>query len=698
VKTRLTVLCWILCATGLWAQPTLADSLADALTRAPQDTVRVRLLCDLAWEINTQRPDEAATLLWRAVALAQQLGFRAGEANALSGLGAVEDIKGNLTQSLDFHQKALAIRQQIGDQRAIAASFNNLGTLSESLANYDQALEHHRHSLQILEVLRDSARIARSHINIAGVYEGMGIYLEALDHLNTARAILEARGNRDELAEAYGLLGHIRFELEDFEEAERWYRQSLDLYQSVGDSLGIAGALRDMGNALDELGNVLHSRDTILASVEYYRRSLAIHASLGDSLGMAAVYNNLGVANKHLGQFDTALRYLSQSLRIRQRYDDQPGIMETYNSIGDVFFRQKKYDAALDYTNRYFQIALGIHDSKYEQKAYKDFSKTYATLGEYRRAYEYQVKYDNLRYRRLDETRAREFDRREVIYSENKRQREIDLKNAELARRDAEISRANATRNGLLGGTTVLALLAAFAYYRAQARAKSNRELAAKNIAIELERRRADELLTNILPESAARELKEKNTVRPVRYESVSVLFTDFKGFTRVAEEVSPEELIEELDECFRVFDAIVIQFGLEKIKTIGDSYMCAGGLPTTNQTHPIDTVRAAIEMQRQLQLLMKKKAAEGKPVFEMRVGIHTGPVVAGVVGSHKFAYDIWGDTVNTAARLEQSSESHRINISGSTELHVREYVRCTYRGEILAKNKGEIAMYFVEY
>ena len=199
------------------------------------------------------------------------------------------------------------------------------------------------------------------------------------------------------------------------------------------------------------------------------------------------------------------------------------------------------------------------------------------------------------------------------------------------------------------------------------------------------------------MPEKTAEELKLRNTVQPVRYESVTVMFTDFKGFTKIAEQVSPEELIQELDDCFRLFDTIVEKYGLEKIKTIGDSYMCAGGLPSPNDTHPVDMVNAALDMLHGLGLRMQQNAVKGKPVFEMRIGIHTGPVVAGVVGSHKFAYDIWGDTVNTAARLEQGGEAGKINISETTYQRVRHLFDCTFRGKLAAKHKGEIEMYFVD-
>jgi class 3 adenylate cyclase len=249
----------------------------------------------------------------------------------------------------------------------------------------------------------------------------------------------------------------------------------------------------------------------------------------------------------------------------------------------------------------------------------------------------------------------------------------------------------------LIGGALALALLVLLLFNRNRIRKRANRDLAIKNTQIEQERERADALLRNILPEKTAAELKINNAVKPQRYESVTVLFSDFKGFTTVAELLSPEELVQELDECFRCFDSIVDKYGLEKIKTIGDAYMCAGGLPEPSETHALDTVRAALEMQREMQRIIQSKISEGKPYFEMRIGVHTGPVVAGVVGFRKFAYDIWGDTVNTAARLEQGGEPGKVNISETTWEAVKDQFNCHYRGKLPAKNKGEIAMYFVE-
>lgn len=210
-------------------------------------------------------------------------------------------------------------------------------------------------------------------------------------------------------------------------------------------------------------------------------------------------------------------------------------------------------------------------------------------------------------------------------------------------------------------------------------------------------RKKSDELLLNILPASIADELKQRGSASPRRYDSVTVMFTDFRGFTQVAEKMSPEALIEELDRCFYQFDAIVDRHRLEKIKTIGDSYMCAGGIPTVNRSHAVEAVLAAMEIAKFMEQARVLKLQLGEPFWELRIGIHTGPVVAGVVGQRKFAYDIWGDTVNTASRMESSGEPGRINISASTHDLVKDFFACSYRGKVSAKNKGEIDMYFVD-
>ncbi|MCP9234466.1 adenylate/guanylate cyclase domain-containing protein [Lewinella sp. JB7] len=211
------------------------------------------------------------------------------------------------------------------------------------------------------------------------------------------------------------------------------------------------------------------------------------------------------------------------------------------------------------------------------------------------------------------------------------------------------------------------------------------------------EKAKSDKLLLNILPQETADELKQHGQTVPRRFDSVTVMFTDFKGFTYHAEGMSAEELVSSIDVYFRAFDEIIGRHNIEKIKTIGDSYMCVGGLPTPNVTHAEDMVNAALEIQAWTQAHGREQRQRGKPHFELRVGLHSGPVVAGVVGRKKFAYDIWGDTVNTAARMESSGIPGKINISGATRELIAHRFECVHRGKVAAKNKGEIDMYFVE-
>ncbi|MCB1144393.1 MAG: GAF domain-containing protein [Leptospiraceae bacterium] len=212
----------------------------------------------------------------------------------------------------------------------------------------------------------------------------------------------------------------------------------------------------------------------------------------------------------------------------------------------------------------------------------------------------------------------------------------------------------------------------------------------------EEERLKSEKLLLNILPKDVAEELKEKGTSEPVLFEKVSVMFTDFKGFTQIAETLTPEELIKDLDACFVQFDKISERFNLEKLKTIGDSYMCAGGIPKKNHTHAIDCVLASLEIQDFMNLMKRLKEEKGFPYWELRLGIHTGPLIAGVIGEKKFAYDVWGDTVNTASRMESSGTPGKINISETTYNEVKEFFDCEFRGEVQAKNKGMVKMYYV--
>jgi class 3 adenylate cyclase len=225
---------------------------------------------------------------------------------------------------------------------------------------------------------------------------------------------------------------------------------------------------------------------------------------------------------------------------------------------------------------------------------------------------------------------------------------------------------------------------------------KNQAKLKIKNDQIKLEKDRSDELLLNILPEDMARELKVNGFAKAQSFDNVTVFFSDFKDFTKISEQLTPAQLVEEIDICFKAFDNIIEKYDIEKIKTVGDAYICVAGLDKTKEHNPNEIIMAAIEIRNFVDDRIVQMTEANKVSFEIRIGVHTGPIVAGIVGFKKFAYDIWGDTVNTAARMEQYSLPGKINVSAFTFELIKEHFTFTYRGKIEAKNKGEIDMYFI--
>lgn len=276
-------------------------------------------------------------------------------------------------------------------------------------------------------------------------------------------------------------------------------------------------------------------------------------------------------------------------------------------------------------------------------------------------------------------------------------QQEVSLQEEKRLRAEAELAQKQSEnlRNvlALLAGFVFVLALLFYARFVAKKRMANN--LTAKNKIIEEEQKKIDGLLENILPRAIAAELKENNKVAAQKYDQATVMFVDFIGFTGVSEKLGPEELVQELDYCFSNFDRIIGKYNIEKIKTVGDAYICASGLSDKNAS-PSDIVKAALEIQDFLQHTKAARLDQGLPFFEARAGVHTGPVVAGVVGKKKFAYDIWGDTVNVAARMEEACEPGRVNVSEAAYWLSKYDFEWQHRGKLAAKNKGMMDMYYV--
>jgi adenylate cyclase len=379
--------------------------------------------------------------------------------------------------------------------------------------------------------------------------------------------------------------------------------------------------------------------------LDYYERSLQLYEELGLKKGMSISLKNIGDIYKDQGKLKEALQYLNKSMTIAQALSAPDRIRDAAGVLKEIYKTQNEGMKAMEM----FELEIQMRDSIQSEEAKKGLIKMEL---------------------------EHEYVKKELI-AEQEHQKEIYEKNK--------------TRNYLAGGGLLALIMAGGVLTRLRYVRK------AKSI-VEKEKDRSESLLLNILPYEVAEELKEKGHSDATLIDEVTVIFTDFKGFTAMSEQVTPKELVADLHACFSEFDHICEKYGIEKIKTIGDSYMAAGGLPTINQTHATDVVKAALEMAAVVENGKAEKIAQNLPYFEMRLGAHTGPVVAGIVGVKKFQYDIWGDTVNIASRMESSGEVGKVNISQFTYELIKDNSDFTFesRGKLEAKGKGEIEMYFV--
>jgi class 3 adenylate cyclase len=405
---------------------------------------------------------------------------------------------------------------------------------------------------------------------------------------------------------------------------------------------------------------------------------------------VAYTLNNIGKVYAQQGEYEQAVKYQKEAIERAKSLDAKLemtqaylGLAKTYNAQGNIPLSIAAYREAQK-TGEEIRIKNEL------KEIYEGLANVYAKTKDYTDAYKYQALYIVMRDSLYNEEMDKKLQSMTLSYDLEKKQGDIDLLTKDNALQELSLQRQRIATYAA-GSTGFLLLVMAIGLFNRYKYVRKTKKI------IEDEKERSEKLLLNILPHETANELKEKGTATPKHYDKVSVLFTDFKGFTKIAEKLTAQELIEELNYCFFEFDKIIDKHNLEKIKTIGDAYMCAGGIPAANDTNPVDIVRAGLEIKAFMEQLKIDREAQGKDYWELRIGIHTGQVVAGVVGKNKFAYDIWGDAVNTASRMESSGIPGQVNISGTTYEFIKENFNCTHRGKIQAKNKGEIDMYIVE-
>ncbi len=672
MKRNLVLLCcfYLLCTNLICAQYKPLDSLYFTLIKYENketeiDSAYINTLNQLANTLYKAQPDTALFYAQKALEASDKINFPKGKACAIKQQSLVLTGKKEYPRALEHWQRAVLAYVKINDIKEVAFSLDNIGDIHLQQENRESALEYYQKSLKHYELIKDKKGITIGLNKIAQLHFEKESFAKSETHAQQAFTIAKEQSFFAEISKATTTLYKIAKQDKDFPKALEYheiakqYKDSLELMEQKEASKKIEREKKDRYKQIQSIQELLKKNED-MRKIEQERQEL---------LRLA-----LEKQNKKDKNYTSELAQKEKELQTLHK--NQASLKKDKELQRIEVEREKNARLVLQYHSEAERLLASARQEKDKHKQ------------------------DSLR--QLAKSKQAEVD----VYL----RQEQKLK-AESAQRTVEVLRLEEAKEFqqylnylVLAGLIAVMVFAYFIYKSRQKEKKAKEEITEVNEElnttlqlVEHERQKSDALLLNILPLETAQELKETGTAKPKQYNLVTVLFTDFKGFTHIAEQFTPTKVIEELNHCFLAFDEICEKYNLEKIKTIGDAYMCAGGLPIENTSNPYDVVCAGLAMQQWMADWKAEKEAKGEAIWELRLGIHSGEIVAGVVGKNKFAYDIWGDTVNLASRMESSGEVGKVNISGITYELVKHLFQCTHRGAIKAKNKGEVEMYFVD-
>ncbi len=601
--------------------------------KAGKDTATVNALLDESKSLVGSDSAKAVNLALQAKEMAHELKYYKGEAYALKGIGMVYYMKGKYAETLDYWNQSLQIFEDIKFDAGISNMLNNIGAIYFNQGADAKALEYSLRSLQMAEKIGDTLRMITTLGNIGSIYHNKKDP-KALDYLLKAIPLFKNNKHVFEYVVVTGDIGEIYFDNKEDSSALEYFEKSIK------------------------------AADTTYSS--------------------AFSVNGIGKLYLREGKLTGALQYHNKALGIARKFGDNLQVVRSYRGIADVYMKQGNTSLAIDYYKQAKTIAEGMDDLKVELKdLYQDMATAYSKNKDFSSAYLYKSLYADLKDSLYNIETKKKLNQLQFDIELSKKEVEIDLA-------DVQLKRQKFAKWVLVVGLGMVMMITLLIFRSYRIKARTNKILDHQKVEIE-------NLLLNILPSEVAKELQVTGSATPRNYESASVMFTDFKGFTSIADKMAPQELVEELNTCFIAFDNIIGKYNLEKIKTIGDSYMCAGGIPTPDEDHVFNMIKASLEIKDYIVQNNKRRGEEGLEPWYLRIGIHVGPLVAGVVGKKKYAYDIWGGTVNIASRMESNGEPGKVNISSDTYELIKDKYDCIYRGKIFAKNIGEIDMYFIE-
>jgi class 3 adenylate cyclase len=630
------VLLLILSYIHFYAQSNSVDSLLNKVSLAKSDSEKVELYIQIT---NICEVDDIPKYVESGIKIAEKGNYKKGIHPLLGNLGfyytMLNDYNKAIVTLLEAETKILEINNPTkSDKKSLGVVYGNIGSAYYFQGNLKKSSDYFYKKIEIFEALDDKYEASLTLHNLSVMF----------------------------------------VESNELDKGLKYALEGLKLREALNDSVFIC-------ESLILIANIYNRKNLPDKAVEYINKALNINKS--NKINEYAIYMGLGEAYRVKSDYSKALEYINQSLDISINIKDAIKASDSYFTIGNVNMELKNFKIARTNYLKAYDFAKKLGNPILISKIAQALSNCFEKEGDFSNALLYSRIFKNMSDSITNLSVKKSGIQKDMQYDFDKKEA---LAKADQDKKDAlafaEIKRKNLQRNASFGGLSLMMLLAIVFF------TQRNRISKEKDIS--------ENLLLNILPYETAQELKAKGSADAKLIDHVTVLFTDFKGFTAMAEKLSPQELVADLNVCFSEFDRIMEKYGIEKIKTIGDSYMAAGGLPTPNDTHATDVVKAAFEIAQFIEEGKQRKLTEGLPYFEIRIGIHTGPVVAGIVGIKKFSYDIWGDTVNTASRMESSGEIGKVNISETTYELVKNEFNCEFRGEVEAKGKGMVKMYFV--
>lgn len=623
-------------STTLCAQDRATDSLKHLLSQAREDTGKINLLNQLA--AATNKTEESIGYGKDAVALSEKLNYPKGRALGLKNLGLYYFLKSDYYKAVEYWQPALKAYTELKDLSGVANILNNMGSINFQQGNNSSAMDLFMQSLDAAQKANDTTRIVTAMNNVALIYMAKAPTFDlALDYFNKGLQLAKKTGDNANMGFSYVNMGEI-------------------YYEKGNDSLAYLN--------LTKATEVFDPTDELLPYA----------------------LNYLGLLYSRKGQPDMALRYFEEALKKTSEIGNKLYMAQTYLRLARFYQDQHKNDLALNNYEKARELAADIKAGQELKQSLIGLSSIYAAKNDYKNAFLYSNRSVTLG----DSLYLFAADSLQLKYAVGLKEKEIALLTKDKDLQELDLKRQKIQKNALMAGLALIFIIVGILY-------RDYRNKVKTNLLLDRQKAEIEGLLLNILPAEVAQELQREGHATPKYFDHAAVLFTDFKGFTKLADVLSPQELVAELNECFMAFDDIIENYNLEKIKTIGDSYMCAGGIPTPDASATIKMIEASFDIIDYLKKWNGKRLAAGLAPWELRIGIHVGPLVAGVVGKKKYAYDIWGSTVNIASRMESAGEPGQVNVSSSVYEIIRHRYECSYRGKISAKNIGEIDMYFVK-